>query len=77
MNNRTPSTQLIVHTYDHTRILYEYKSKRLSITCVIKRVRHILYTCINNLVLTLTLNSEFSIDDIINNSFKKYVMVTC
>lgn len=76
MNNRTPSTQLIVHTYDHTRILYEYKSKRLSITCVIKRVRHILYI-IMYLVLTLTLNSEFSIDDIINNSFKKYVMVTC
>lgn len=26
MNNRTPSTQLIVHTYDHTRILYDIKA---------------------------------------------------
>lgn len=55
MNNRTPSTQLIVHTYDHTRILYEYKSKRLSITCVIKRVRHILYTYVFSININIKL----------------------
>lgn len=36
-----------------------------------------LYFVYMYLVLILILNLEFLIDDIINNSFKKYVMVIC
>lgn len=36
-----------------------------------------LYFVYMYLVLILILNLEFLIDDIINNNFKKYVMVIC